>query len=30
MLIAQAEAANLTLLTADPQLEPYGSFVKRV
>jgi PIN domain nuclease of toxin-antitoxin system len=30
MLIAQAQAADLTLLTADEQLVPYGSFIKRV
>jgi PIN domain nuclease of toxin-antitoxin system len=30
MLIAQAQAADLTLLTADDALTPYGSFVKRV
>jgi len=30
MLIAQAQAADLTLLTADDQLVPYGNFVRRV
>jgi PIN domain nuclease of toxin-antitoxin system len=30
MLIAQAKAADLTLLTADDQLTKYGSFVRRV
>jgi len=30
LLIAQAQAADLTLLTADAQLAPYGSFVKTV
>ena len=30
MLIAQAKAADLTFLTADQQLLPYGNFVKRI
>lgn len=30
MLVAQAQAADLTLLTADERLMAYGSFVKRV
>ena len=30
MLLAQAQAADLTLLTADSQLAQYGSFVKTV
>jgi len=30
MLVAQAQAADLTFLTADEQLVPYGTFVKRV
>ena len=30
MLVSQAMAADLTLLTADEQLLPYGNFVKRV
>lgn len=30
MLVAQAQAENLMLLTADPHLSPYGEFVRLV